>query len=229
MKINEILDYEKDESILDIFIKAVHEDCQRFLSNKSYGINLVRGLQTLLGPFIVGAPIYKNRESKWSQYNPGRNIALSNLMKEDGFIATRINGMFSFGIVGNHGETRKEIPDHINNFGESYIIFPIGRYELTWFDSTKMFGKSIDVGSDTWYTNTTGLSYQLSPGPTDEEIAKKFWDKYKHIFSHGINVDQATAGRSEVIIAASSYHAIEASYYFKNDVENKIRAYYENK
>ena len=227
-KIEEGLPQYVDWDALNEFTEKVRKDCKRYLSNKSPGMNLIRGVSKHDGyEYIYNKIIQKERArtSSWDgEFGPARNKALSDLMKEDGFTATRSNGVFCFGVEGSMYD-----PNEVGLHGTPYIIFPIGRYSLTWYDRNEMYGRTHDIGSGGWYHDMVSSQFDgenaWSKAPTgapkDREadlmknVAAAFWDKYKHAFSHGINVDQAVKSESEVIVAGTGYHAMDARHYFQ--------------
>lgn len=208
-----------DQENLTIFIQKVHNDCQPFLSRKSHGINLVRGIDIHFNdPFLYNKKIHSNRQRNSNLKYIEQNKALSKLMQKDGFIATRSNGVFCFGAKGE-SFPRGESLLH----GKPYVIFPVGQFDMTWYNRREMFAQSTDIGSGGWYQSM--WRGQIFSKKSIEEVAEKFWDKYKHAFEHGTDVDKAIDAESEIIVAGSTYHAIEADFYFENDIDYMIRTY----
>lgn len=120
MRYKDIFEAKKKNS-LEYFIESIKKDCQPFLSGRN-GNWLYRGVKGGIDEIIINAPIFKNRHSGFTNYD--FNLNFSNVMKANGFIATRINSLFCVTLI-----------DRAANYNDKpLVIFPVGKVNYTWFE-----------------------------------------------------------------------------------------------
>jgi hypothetical protein len=177
-----------------LFVKRVQQDCGQFLSHKGSD-NLFRGINhTSDGsglPFIYDKPI-RDRGGKYTSREQLEFI--HSLMAKDGFKSTRLNSIFCKG------------DPNVSSFGPRYVIYPIGEYTMTWYDSRKV-GTS-DLGYEAWIDRGMASFGYSTEGKTWKQAATAFWENNKQFFHQGNSLPEAVSAESEITVFAPGYHAI---------------------
>lgn len=236
MRLNELLENNytdpATETALSQALEIIKKDCQLFLKNSNPESQLVRGTNKKPEQTLIPNLSINNRLSSYS--NPFYNGYLSNLMIKDGFKAARHNSLFCYNL-----EMQNKIKQ--NDFGYAILIYPIGNYSLTWFESDALSlkysqyyprnEKIYDLGDGTISTifrrrrnhdDNFKIEYEnkfaklLSNSKNLEGNDAKiildldyFWNECKNDFHQGQNVVQACRARSEILLLAKNYHAID--------------------
>lgn len=177
-----------------LFIKRVQQDCGPFLAQKGSN-NLFRGINhTSEGsglPFIYDKPI-RERGGKYTSREKLEFIHA--LMAQDGFKSTRLNSIFC------------KADPYVGVFGTRYVVFPIGEYTMTWYDSNAV--GTDDLGYNAWIARGMESFGYNTKGKTWKHAAQAFWEKNKQFFHQGTSLTDAVAAGSEITVFASGYHAI---------------------
>jgi hypothetical protein len=201
---------------LDEFFELVRRDCQPYIQGMNDTL-LYRGIIRTIsgGPklsdndnLLTDVPIHQDRKSIYTPNDA--NEALSYYMRQDGFVATRTNSLFTF-----------PDPTLASHFGKTYIIFPIGPVNFTWHDPE--YDLPNDVGASEWVrlSNQHYCGRNQDRIPTDQQTAEYFWKEYGRFYHCGNSLGKDI--QSEILVQAKSFHAMSRFYLDTSD--KKVRDY----
>lgn len=208
MKISDLVTEDVTEDQIEEFGWRVKQDCSFYLNNKNADVNLYRGHNNKKEIVLD----YQISQRNWSHTQHDITEYISKLMKIDGFIATRKDGLF----VSPH--------PNVKLFGRPYIVFPVGKYSLTWFDESEMWENDLGAGSIEEYGRQAARDVYGIRNPTTGQAVKSFWEHYKHLFDQGTDVDAAVVAGSEVMLKAPSVHMIRKDIF--EQYEEQFKSYW---
>jgi len=151
MRLNEILENSFTDEVVDA-LNLIERDCKPYLNDLPKGKHLYRGIQDLdTNNTRVSFTKLQVRQSRAPRDT--RQIEheiVDKIMKEVGLVATRSNSIFT-----------QASPDGLKDYGEVYLVFPIGEYHISWSPEIKdwtedgILHKFMKAGKNKWDLQST--------------------------------------------------------------------------
>lgn len=124
---------------------------------------------------------------------------LSQLMKQDGFAATRAEGIFCFS-----EKYRSYWKNTFQGSQNAYVLFPSDNMSITYADTSN--SEFQDLGDDKWISIAAG-HYGFKPrelAAYPKKAAELFWELFRDVFTEALNFSEVVNVQNELIVLPES-------------------------